>query len=74
MSRQAGIGTYTSNVLKAPIIESMSKVLDAMIAYDLPDHVKGFPSPITSSLSPYLTNHSRRVSVFDAKLSVYSTT
>jgi len=42
---QAGIGTYTNNVLKTPIIEAMSKKLDAMIAYDLPDHVKGLSFP-----------------------------
>jgi len=42
---QAGIGTYTSSVLKTPIIEGMSKVLDEMLAYNLPDHIKGLSFP-----------------------------
>jgi len=37
---QAGIGTYTSNVLQTPIVEGMSKLLDQMIAWNLPDHIK----------------------------------
>jgi len=44
-SRQAGIGTYTSSVLKTPIIEGTSKLLDQMIAYNLPDHIKGLSFP-----------------------------
>lgn len=40
--RQAGIGTYTSSVVKTPILEDISKLWDEMIAYDLPDHTKGF--------------------------------
>ncbi|KAF9651414.1 hypothetical protein BDM02DRAFT_3091324 [Thelephora ganbajun] len=37
---QAGIGTYTSNVLKTPIVESASKILDDMFAWNLADHIK----------------------------------
>ena len=38
---QAGIGTYTSSVLKTPIIESVTKLRDKMVARNLGDHVKG---------------------------------
>ena len=38
---QAGIGTYTGSVLKTPILEDASKVLDEMVAWNLPDHIKG---------------------------------
>jgi len=38
---QAGIGTYTGNgVVGTPIIQSMSKLLDSMIAWNLPEHIK----------------------------------
>ncbi|KAF9645435.1 hypothetical protein BDM02DRAFT_3101283 [Thelephora ganbajun] len=37
---QAGIGTYTSNVLKTPIVENVSKLLDEMIAWNLAEHIK----------------------------------
>ena len=39
--RQAGIGTYTSDVLKTPIIERTSKFVDVMIAWNMPEHIKG---------------------------------
>ena len=38
---QAGIGTYTSNVLKTPIVESASKLLDEMVAWNMSEHIKG---------------------------------
>jgi uncharacterized protein (DUF2235 family) len=38
---QAGIGTYTGNgVLGTPIIQATSKLLDQMIAWNLPEHIK----------------------------------
>ena len=43
---QAGIGTYTSNVLKTPVVESISKLLDEMIAWNLPEHIKGLSTPV----------------------------
>jgi uncharacterized protein (DUF2235 family) len=44
--RQAGIGTYTgNNVLGTPIIQGTSQLLDQMVAWNLPAHIKGFPSP-----------------------------
>ena len=43
--RQAGIGTYTSNVLKTQIIETTSKLVDAMIAWNMPEHIKGLSTP-----------------------------
>ena len=39
--RQAGIGTYTSNVVKTPAIEAMTKLRDKMVAQSLSDHIKG---------------------------------
>ena len=39
--RQAGIGTYTSNVIQTPIIAGMSKLVDSMIAWNMPEHIKG---------------------------------
>ena len=64
---QAGIGTYTgNNVLGTPIVQATSKLLDQMIAWNLPEHIKGLP-PFFASTSR-LTNYSRRISVFDAKL------
>lgn len=40
---QAGIGTYTGNgVLGTPIIQGTSKLLDQMVAWNLPEHIKGF--------------------------------
>jgi hypothetical protein len=42
---QAGIGTYTSSVLKTPIIESVTKLRDKMVARNLGDHVKGLSPP-----------------------------
>ena len=39
--RQAGIGTYTSNVLQMPIIAGMSKLVDSMVAWNMPEHIKG---------------------------------
>ena len=66
--RQAGIGTYTgNNVLGTPIVQATSKLLDQMIAWNLPEHIKGLPPPPFASTSR-LTNYSRRISVFDAKL------
>jgi len=46
--RQAGIGTYTSNVLKTPIIERVTKLRNKMFARDLHEHVKGL------SVSPHI--------------------
>jgi len=43
--RQAGIGTYTSDVIKTPIVESVSKLLDEMVAWNLAEHIKGLPTP-----------------------------
>ena len=43
--RQAGVGTYTSNVIKTPIIEATSKLVDAMIAWNMPEHIKGLSTP-----------------------------
>ena len=43
--RQAGIGTYTgNNVLGTPIVQAASELLDQMIAWNLPEHIKGLPS------------------------------
>ena len=39
--RQAGIGTYTSNVIQTPIIAGMSKLVDSMVAWNMPEHIKG---------------------------------
>ena len=45
--RQAGIGTYTgNNVLGTPIVQATSKLLDQMIAWNLPEHIKGLPPPL----------------------------
>lgn len=52
---QAGIGTYTSSVLKTPVVEGVSKLLDQMVAYNLDDHIKG--SSLHSLLASHLTNH-----------------
>ena len=41
-SGQAGIGTYTSSVYNTPILESLAKLRDKMVARHLGDHVKGF--------------------------------
>jgi hypothetical protein len=39
---QAGIGTYTgSGVVGTPIIQKTSKLLDEMVAWNLPSHIKG---------------------------------
>jgi hypothetical protein len=38
---QAGIGTYTTSVVKTPVLESMAMVRDKMFARSLNDHVKG---------------------------------
>ena len=38
---KAGIGTYTTSVVKTPVLESMAKVRDKMFARSLNDHVKG---------------------------------
>jgi len=38
---QAGIGTYTSNVLKTSVIEKVSNLRNKMFARDLSEHVKG---------------------------------
>ena len=46
--RQAGIGTYTSNVLKTPIVESISKLLDEMVAWNLDEHIKGLSTLLAS--------------------------
>ena len=53
--RQAGIGTYTSNVSKTPAIEAMTKLWDKMLARSLSDHIKG-PSFFYPTISPCLTN------------------
>lgn len=37
---QAGIGTYTSDVIKTPIVQGVSKLLDEMVAWNLADHIK----------------------------------
>ena len=42
---QAGIGTYTSNVLQTPIIQGTSKLLDQMVAWNLAEHIKGLSIP-----------------------------
>ena len=39
--RQAGIGTYTSNAVKTPVIETAAKLRDQMFARSLSDHIKG---------------------------------
>ena len=44
-SGQAGIGTYTSSVFKTPILESVTKLRDKMVARNLGDHVKGLSFP-----------------------------
>ena len=49
---QAGIGTYTSSVLKTPIIESVTKLRDKMVARNLGDHVKGLSFPPRVPRSP----------------------
>ena len=42
---QAGIGTYTgSSVIGTPIIQATSKLLDQMVAWNLPSHIKGYSS------------------------------
>ena len=70
---QAGIGTYTGdNVLGTPVIQSASKLLDQMFAWNLPGHIKGIPSFLDSHPSR-LTYHSRGISLFNAKLSVHPT-
>jgi hypothetical protein len=38
---QAGIGTYTTSVVKTPVLESVAMVRDSMFAPSLGDHVKG---------------------------------
>ena len=43
--RQAGVGTYTSDVLRMPIIEGTSKFVDAVIAWNMPEHIKGPSTP-----------------------------
>jgi hypothetical protein len=47
-SYQAGIGTYTSNVFKNPIFESVSKLWDSMVAYDIGQHITGLSFLLTS--------------------------
>ena len=47
--RQPGIGTYTSNVVKTPAIEAMSKLQDQMLACSLSDHIKGLSFPVPTS-------------------------
>jgi len=42
---QAGIGTYTSDVIKTPFATSVSKLLDQMVAWNLADHIKGLSTP-----------------------------
>lgn len=42
---KAGIGTYTSNVLKTPIREATTKLLDSMFANSLGDHIKSLSFP-----------------------------
>ncbi|KAF9644019.1 hypothetical protein BDM02DRAFT_3122619 [Thelephora ganbajun] len=37
---QAGIGTYTNNTLKTPIIDGVSKLWDKMFANNLSEHIK----------------------------------
>jgi len=37
---QAGIGTYTSPVLKTPLVAGVSKVLDEMVAWNIDEHIK----------------------------------
>jgi len=44
--RQAGIGTYTSSVVKTPVLESISKLLDLMFASEVGNHIKGPSSPL----------------------------
>ena len=73
--RQAGIGTYTVSVVKTPFLEAASKCLDIMFGSSLPEHVKGLSSTLLtprSTISQRLTNRSRRIPIFDAKLSVDS--
>ena len=71
---QAGIGTYTSSVLKTPILESISKTLDLMFASDIGNHIQGLSvSPQVPLFLPSLTNRSRGIYVFDAKLLVNRT-
>ena len=53
--RQAGIGTYTSNVLKTQIIEATSKLVDAMIAWNMPEHIKGLSTPHASRPTTHST-------------------
>ena len=66
---QAGIGTYTSDVIKTPVVESVSKLLDEMIAWNLAEHIKGHSTTL-HPLPSRLTNHSRWIHVPDAELSV----
>ena len=73
--RQAGIGTYSVSAVKIPFIATVSRILDYMFASSLPDHVKGLSFTLQvprSTISRRLTNRSRRIPVFDAKLSVNS--
>ena len=60
---QAGVCTYEDGVLGTPILESISKLLDVMF--------QGLSvSTQVPSFSPCLTNRSRGIYVFDAKLFV----
>ena len=54
--RQAGIGTYTSNVLKTPIIERVSQLRDKMFAHSLGEHIQGLFFPLHSTVLQCLTN------------------
>ena len=53
--RQAGIGTYTRNVVKTPVIETVVKLRDQMLARSLGDHIKGI-SFSCLIISMFLTN------------------
>ena len=51
---QAGIGTYTNNVIKTPIRETVTKAGDMMIANSVGDHIQGLSFPPHVPLSPHV--------------------